>query len=243
MWLSQGSPVGSPASVPVGSIRAQCREVGSTKKATFSADRPAKGSSTEQGIEVKSNIFVLRRLNELSVLFPKAGISPYAHLSLYLHCKKESRSSNVLPTGPVLFLQCSIFGIKPTWEMIYHQEFHINSLGTWAYNKPCLWLLEWGGHRRSDGNWSAWTTFLPHFWDSAAALAALPWHCLDLAILSQLCVSTPGICCWFFCFFFFLSELTNKSYLSITLQNLTLNRSFWSILPIYVVLPYWHNPH
>lgn len=64
--------MGSPASVPMGSIRAQCREVGSTKKASFSADKPAKSSSTEQGSEVKNNIFVLRRVNELRVLFPKA---------------------------------------------------------------------------------------------------------------------------------------------------------------------------
>lgn len=106
--------MGSPAPVPMGSIRAQCREVGTTKKDSFSTDRPAKGSSTEQGSEVKSNIFVLRRVNELGVLFPKAGFSPHAHLSLYLHCKKESRSSHVLPTGPALFLQCSIFGIKST---------------------------------------------------------------------------------------------------------------------------------
>lgn len=50
----------SPASVPMGSIGAQCREVGGTKKARFSADRAEQRSSTEQGSKVQSNIFVLR---------------------------------------------------------------------------------------------------------------------------------------------------------------------------------------
>lgn len=192
--------------------RAQCREEGSTKKANFSADRPAKSSSTEQGSEVQSNIFVLKRVNELRVLFPKArGFLPMLIWVCTCIASKTAESSHVLPTGPVLALQCSIFGMKPAWEMIYQQEFYIHCSATWTYNKLCLWLLEWVWHRRSDGNWSAWTTFLPHFWDIAAALTALPWLWLYLAILAQLCVSIPGICCFLgFLIFFFLSELTNK---------------------------------
>lgn len=74
MWLSHGSPVASPASVPMGSIRSQGG--GKHKKTPVSLLIDLQKVPAQSKEEMQSPIFVLRRVNELRVLFPKGGFLP-----------------------------------------------------------------------------------------------------------------------------------------------------------------------
>lgn len=77
MWLSHGSPVASPASVPMGSIRAQGGgKHKKKKKPTVSLLIDLQKVPAQSKEEMQSPIFVLRRVNELRVLFPKGGFLP-----------------------------------------------------------------------------------------------------------------------------------------------------------------------